>query len=60
MTRKEFTKQLFYLATEGDKGEEEILEILEIFLDVLEPKDREMFSKWGPAELQVDSDKCWN
>ena len=62
MTKKEFAKQVFQMvfdAIEDDKEHEEIQDDLEIFLDALEPRDREQFAKWGHPKDQADPKKCW-
>jgi len=50
MTKKEFTKQVFQLvqnSIEEEKSDDEITDDLEIFFDILEPRDREQFSNGG-------------
>jgi len=62
MTKKEFAKQVFQLvknSIEEEKSDDEITDDLEIFLDTLEPRDREQFSKWGYPNVQVEPSKCW-
>ena len=62
MTKKEFAKQVFQLVAnsiEEGKSDDEITDDVEIFLDTLEPRDREQFSKWGYPNVQTDASKCW-
>lgn len=62
MTKKEFAKQVFQLvqkSIEEEKSEVEIIDDVEIFLDTLEPRDREQFAKWGYPSVQVKHFKCW-
>jgi hypothetical protein len=62
MTKKGFATQVFQLiqnAIEEDKSEVEIIDYLEIFLDALEPRDREIFAKWGHPIVQVHPSQCW-
>ena len=62
MTKREFAKQVFQLvqnSIEEGKTDSEIIDDVEIFLDTLEPRDREMFSRWGYPEVQVEPSKCW-
>ena len=63
MTKKEFSKQVFQLvqnSIEEGKSDDEIIDDLEIFLDTLEPRNREQFSKWGYPNVQTDASKCWS
>ena len=58
MTKKEFSKQVFELvsnAIEEQKSDDEIIDDVEIFLDTLEPRNREIFSKWGYLNVQTDA-----
>jgi hypothetical protein len=62
MTKKEFAKQVFLLVQnliDINKSDDEIIDDVEIFLDTLEPRDREQFSKWGYQNIQTDALKCW-
>jgi inhibitor of KinA sporulation pathway (predicted exonuclease) len=62
MTKKEFAKQVFQLvqnSIEEEKSDAEIIDDVEIFLDTLEPRDREQFAKWGSLSVQVEPSKCW-
>ena len=62
MTKKEFAKLVFELVQESIDKEKEIDEItedIEIFLDTLEPRDREQFSRWGHPTVRVEPSKCW-
>jgi len=62
MIKKEFAKQVFQLvqnSIEEEKSEVEIIDDVEIFLDTLEPRDREQFAKWGYPSVQVEPSKCW-
>jgi hypothetical protein len=62
MTKKQFSKQVFELVRNGidfDKSDDEITDDLEIFMDCLEPRDREQFAKWGYEKDQSTPEKCW-
>lgn len=62
MTKKEFAKQVFQLvqnSIEEGKEEREITNDVKIFLDILEPRDRGKFCKWGNPPVQVEPSKCW-
>lgn len=62
MTKKEFATQVYQSvknAIDEDKSDEEIIDDLEIFLDCLEPRDREQFSNWGYDKDKSTVEKCW-
>lgn len=62
MNKKEFAKHIYQLiqnSIEEEKSDDEIIDDVEILLEVLEPRDREKFSKWGHKNVQVPSSKCW-
>jgi hypothetical protein len=63
MTQREFSSQLFQViknSIEENKSEIEIIDDVELFIDILEPKDIEQFCKWGFPTVQVEPSKCWN
>jgi len=63
MTKKEYINQLFQLIKNGFNNrvsDSDFKNDLESFIDVLEPKDRNIFSKWGYPDVQVSPDKCWD
>jgi hypothetical protein len=64
MTQKEFASQLLQVVDNsrefGNKSDAEIIESLNIFLSVLEPKNRIIFSRWGHKSAQVSEEECWD
>jgi hypothetical protein len=63
MTQKEFASQMLQVVDNSreiyGKSDEEIIKELEMFMSVLEPKNRETFSKWGFPEDQSTVTDCW-
>jgi len=63
MTQQEFSSQILELVDNGrycGKPDEEVIGDIMLFLNVLEPRDRKDFSKWGYPPHQVDVDRCWS
>ncbi len=63
MTKKEYITQLFQLIQNGFNNrisDNDFKDDLESFIDVLEPKDRDRFSKWGYPDVQVSPNECWD
>lgn len=62
MTKKEFAKQIFELVQNGIdvlKSDDELIDDIEIFIDCLEPRDREQFAKWGYEKDKATLQNCW-
>ena len=63
MTQKDFASNLIQIVDNSrefdNKTDEEIIKELVAFMSVLEPKDREKFSKWGFPKEQSTPMDCW-
>ena len=63
MTQKEFASQMLQIIDNSreidGKSDEEIVKELTLFMSVLEPKNRETFSKWGFEKDQTTVENCW-
>jgi hypothetical protein len=63
MTQKEFASQMLQVVDNSreidGKSNDEIVNELVMFLSVLEPKNRETFSKWGFPKDQSTVTDCW-
>lgn len=63
MNKKQFCSQILQTIdnARGIDGasDDEIIETLEGFMDLLTPVNRERFAKWGLPEHQTTVDKCW-
>lgn len=62
--KKVMTKQglidLIYDAVHHSKDEESAMDEISSYLEVLEPRDKEAFAKWGKGDEQTTPDKCWD
>ena len=58
MTKEKLAKEIIE-AIENSDNEIDALESVIILLDVLEPKDRKIFSKWGYENDQTTEEECW-
>ncbi len=61
MTKENLAKQIIETVNNcNDAGEPTIaLENVITLLDILEPRDRESFAKWGFPHEQCTEDECW-
>jgi hypothetical protein len=58
MTKEKLAKEIIETIENSD-SEIDALESVIILLDVLEPKDRKIFSKWGYENDQTTEEECW-
>lgn len=58
MTKTEFISQIIQ-TVENAESNEEAREGVNSLVNLLEPKDRERFAKWGFKKDQSTPEKCW-
>ena len=61
MTKKELAKQIIETITNNHdmQQDHENEPAIMAFLELLEPKDKEVFAKWGFPNQQSSVDDCW-
>lgn len=62
MTKENFARQIIETVNNyNESGEPTVAsESIISFLDLLEPRDRESFAKWGYPQDQSTEDECWS